>query len=178
MRKRSLLSILLLIGVATVVPSTQEPARYDLAISARLEYKTGPDAIPPNKVYITVVSGVSFYLFDADPGELLENAGVTLLRDESHGESHRAALLSEYLAALRVLDDKHGGSNHLREFHTKASPLLKPHLVQTTVTDGDGRAVFKSVATGSYYLAGAANPPSAREWNIKVTVPGPPIMLR
>ncbi len=148
--------------------------RSNLAVSASVERKTGPDAIPPNKTYVTAIANAPFFLFDSDPADLLVKAGIKLERYESYGEDHRRALIDEYIASIAVLNETFGGSQYLRDYYARAHPVLRTHIIQTITTDSAGRGIFKLVPRGTYFVTGGKD---ANTWNINVEVPRPPLDL-
>lgn len=154
--KRALIAVVC-VCAAVVTVFAQDPV-HDLSVHLRLEFQTGPNAIPPNKHSVVELPGRVVYLLDADPAELLDAAGLKVDRFESYGESHRVALLSDYLASADS------------EFHGRAERILKPHVVRSAKTDAAGKVLFSQLPTGIYYLAAAAQDSYPYIWNLRLEI--------
>lgn len=168
-------------AMAAVVALPQSAERYQIYILARVEHTTGPDAIPPNKTYVTPVANTTFTLFTEDPAAALDLKGMKVTRYESHGEDHRVALLSDYFAAQRVIqncDGSESGFKYLCDYYVLAAPVLRHLTIQTGITNRQGITVFEGIAPGVYFLAGSASPPMSQTWNVKVEVRNAPVSVR
>jgi hypothetical protein len=159
----------LCIVIASIAANGQSPAAQSVVnVHMRLEFKTGPDAIPPNKTYVTIPRDRTVYLFDGDPSEILDKAGVKIERDESYGESHRGALLSDYLESDDAI---HGsGGNYLLAFRARADKVLKSHMLRMMKTDAKGTASFANLTDGVYFIAAAAGGQHSQVWNLRIEV--------
>lgn len=165
MNQRVLSSLFILLACAFA--SAQQP-RHDLTIALSLEFKTGPNAIPPNRTYSTVLSDRTVYLFDVDPAALLDKAGAKVERYERDFESHQTALLSDYLASENAMAQ--GGGSYLYIYRQRVAPILKPHLVRSGRTNSDGKLTFSAVPEGTYYVVAAAGNQYPHIWNQRVEV--------
>lgn len=125
-------------------------------------------------------TGVNLFLLDADPLKLFHEEDVRLTRFLSEGEEQDEALISEFFLSLPVAGMRSvgGGSEYLKRYYTSAMAALKPHIVQSVITDAAGKASFSPVGAGTYYLIGGAEPPAYAVWKVKVDLTAPQITVK
>jgi hypothetical protein len=96
-------------------------------------------------------SKTKFYLLDTDVEVILRNAGLTGVQPWGPVDSYGMAVWrSESSGEKELYKQKY------KDFHAAADAALKPHIVQTVITDSKGEAQFEPFAPGTYYLLGVA----------------------
>jgi hypothetical protein len=149
-----------------------------ISIQARLFFKNGPEAIPPNREYYVLLSHRTFYLMDVDPAEALKAAGLKYPEQRSYGlpdEVSGREWLEVFLEGTK--SNFTGGASHLREFYSRAFAILKPHRIQRLETDSDGKGTFQAVRPGIYYVMGEAGEGYPQIWNLRVEANKPAISV-
>jgi hypothetical protein len=156
----------------TVVFATQKriqrPQRKPQVITQTTPVAT-PTPLPPQVAELTLEAGLitnsgdvkrilrtEFFLLDAHAGELLKAAHISPA-DSSHIIEDPDKLVFELSLAYHFSSQSDSAA-----FMRAAMPVLKPHIVQSVVTDFDGKAQFKPLKPGVYYLWGVAE--VGRSW--------------
>lgn len=129
--------------VQPVSPATQSV----LSMRATVSLKPG---------YPQAVARTTFYLVDNSLGTILKTAGLSI--KGRNGQNKLAQTEDDYAIWFGF------GANNLRmmpigDFYEKAMATLQPHILQTVITDFDGKARFAPVKTGDYFLLGVARTP-------------------
>jgi hypothetical protein len=125
-----------------------------LSLEAALIFQSGD---------IKPVARTTFYLIDAHPGEILKAAGIQGLSNPSKAESGEE-LVFDLSLALRTSIVPESAA-----FVRTAMSTLKPHIVQSVMTDFTGKAQFEPVKPGVYYLFGVVEiGRSSAYWNLRL----------
>lgn len=94
------------------------------------------------------IARTTFYLLDEDLVKILKEAGLQIPQSFP-----RKSVNAEW-DLLNIFSMSLNSSHEsFAEFHAAAA-ALKPHIVQSVKTNFDGKALFKPVAAGTYYLMG------------------------
>jgi hypothetical protein len=148
-------------------PRAEKPAeakrveQSSLSIEAGLIYKSG-DVKP--------VARTTFYLLDKGLGEILSEAGLKAsdstrlnLPPDMASNSPENLCFMWKLAASSTYDEKS------KSFMQRAEEAMKPHLIQTVMTDFSGKAQFAPVTPGTYFVVGHYKPDrDSAAWSVKV----------
>jgi len=127
-----------------------------LSIRATVSLKPG---------YPQAVARTTFHLVDNSLGTILKSAGLTIKGRD--GQDKLAQTEDDYAIWFGF------AANNLRmlpigDFYEKAMGTLKPHILQTVISDFDGKARFAPVKMGAYYLLGVARTPKGfAVWQLK-----------
>lgn len=136
--------------------ATAAVAQSVLSIRATVSLKPG---------YPQAVARTTFYLVDDSLSNILKSAGVTIKGRD--GKDKLAQTEDDYAIWFGF------GANNLRmlpigDFYGKAMATLRPHILQTVISDFDGKARFAPVKVGAYYLLGVARTPKGfAVWQLK-----------
>jgi hypothetical protein len=96
-------------------------------------------------------SKTKFYLLDAEIETIFRNAGLKEIRADELVDTYGMAVWrSESPEYKELYKQKY------KDFHIAADAALKSHIIQTVVTDSKGKARFKALTPGTYYLFGIA----------------------
>lgn len=139
-----------------MVGSTAPVAQSVLSIRATVSLKPG---------YPQAVARTTFYLVDDSLANILKSAGVTIKGRD--GKDKLAQTEDDYAIWFGF------GANNLRmlpigDFYGRAMTTLRPHILQTVISDFDGRARFAPVKFGTYFLLGVARTPKGfAAWQLK-----------
>jgi len=115
--------------------------------------------------YPQAVARTTFHLVDNSLATILKNAGLTIKGRD--GKDKLAQTEDDYAIWFGF------AANNLRmlpigDFYEKAMTTLKPHILQTVISDFDGKARFAPVRMGAYYLLGVARTPKGfAVWQLK-----------
>jgi len=115
--------------------------------------------------YPQAVARTTFHLVDGSLATILKDAGVTIKGRD--GKDKPAQTEDDYAIWFGF------AANNLRllpigDFYEKAMATLKPHILQTVISDFDGKARFAPVKMGAYYLLGVARTPKGfAVWQLK-----------
>jgi hypothetical protein len=93
------------------------------------------------------VSRTTFYLLDNSFAKILFDAGI-----KEDGKEFKAP--GDIYSSFVVGYEFSGALESSAKFVTEAMQLMKPHVVQEVTTGFDGKATFKPVQVGTYYLMG------------------------
>lgn len=110
------------------------------------------------------VARATFYLLDDDLAKILKEAGLQAPRRFSSGGNPEEDLVDAFASSVRFssLED-------YKEFYPAAMTALKPHIIQSVITDFGGKGSFEPVPAGTYYLMGVTETPRGYAiWNLKV----------
>jgi hypothetical protein len=131
-------------------PVTKKPVtsqKGTLSIEAGLVFKSG-DVKP--------VARVEFYLLNKDLNSVLEEANI---------QSESGMNLVSTLALALSYPNFH------QDTVEKAITSIKFHSVSSAITDFQGKATFRPVKTGNYYLYGFAKAGNSKVlWNLNVSL--------
>ena len=125
--------------------------------------------------YPQPVARTTFYLVDDSLASILKSAGVMIKGRD--GKDKLAQTEDDYAIWFGF------GANNLRmlpigDFYSKAMATLKPHILQTVISDFDGKARFAPVKVGAYYLLGVARTPKGfAVWQLKATLDAASVSL-
>lgn len=125
--------------------------------------------------YPQAVARTTFYLLDNSLGTILKTAGLTIKGRD--GQDKPAQSEDDYAIWFGF------GANNLRmlpigDFYEKAMITLRPHILQTVITDFDGKARFAPVKSGDYFLLGVARTPKGfAVWQLKAPLHAPALDL-
>lgn len=94
------------------------------------------------------VSRTTFYLLDNSFAKILFDAGIK--KGDGKEFENPGSIYSSF-----VVDYEYSGaSESSTKFVKEAMQLIKPHVAQEVTTGFDGKATFKPVPVGTYYLMG------------------------
>ena len=130
-----------------------------LAIEAGLVFQSG-DAKP--------VARTEFFLLDSSFTAVIVSSGIRLPRmmDSTNAEQN---VLDNMAIALQV------GSDEWVQFRATVLEVIRRHAAFSATTDFGGKAAFKNVKAGRYYLVGyTAVGRSSAVWNLPVLVKNVP----
>ncbi len=125
--------------------------------------------------YPQPVARTTFYLVDDSLASILKSAGVTIRGRD--GKDKLAQTEDDYAIWFGF------GANNLRmlpigDFYSKAMATLQPHILQTVISDFDGKARFAPVKVGAYYLLGVARTPKGfAVWQLKASLDAASVSL-
>lgn len=125
--------------------------------------------------YPQAVARTTFYLLDNSLGTILKTAGLTIKGRD--GQDKLAQTEDDYAIWFGF------GANNLRlmpigDFYERAMVTLRPHILQTVITDFDGKARFAPVKSGDYFLLGVARTPKGfAVWQLKAPLHAPALNL-
>jgi steroid delta-isomerase-like uncharacterized protein len=126
-----------------------------LEIEAGLMFQSGD---------IKPVAPTTFYLLDGNLTKVLRTAGYK----PADGKTDDRSLLGEFHLAFAF-----------PAFYTEGDKraaliaAITPHVIKKAETDFKGKAVFKSVPSGTYYIVGVGHVANSTAiWNLKVIVSG------
>lgn len=125
--------------------------------------------------YPQAVARTTFHLVDNSLATILKDAGVTIKGRD--GKDKPAQTEDDYAIWFGF------AANNLRllpigDFYEKAMAILKPHIVQTVISDFDGKARFAPVRMGAYYLLGVARTPKGfAVWQLKAPLDAASVSL-
>lgn len=125
--------------------------------------------------YPQPVARTTFYLVDDSLARILRSAGVTIKGRD--GKDKLAQTEDDYAIWFGF------GANNLRmlpigDFYEKAMSTLRPHILQTVITDFDGKARFAPVRQGAYFVLGVARTPKGfAVWQLSVPLNTPAVAL-
>ncbi len=151
--------------VAQLAPSAAH-AQSALRLRATVALKPG---------YPQPVARTTFYLVDDSLATILKSAGVTIKGRD--GKDKLAQTEDDYAIWFGF------GANNLRmlpigDFYGKAMGTLKPHILQTVISDFDGKARFAPIKVGAYYLLGVARTPKGfAVWHMRAPLDQPTVEL-
>ena len=115
--------------------------------------------------YPQAVARTTFYLLDDSLATILKTAGLTI--KDRDGQDKLAQTEDDYAIWFGF------GANNLRmlpigDFYERAMTTLRPHILQTVITNFDGQARFTPVKPGAYVLLGVARTPKGfAVWHMK-----------
>ena len=131
-----------------------------LSIETGLVFKSG-DSKP--------VSRTTFYLLDNRFPQILidgsiKNAEGEIIQDKTN------AYVSFVLGSSMKINSRTDQPLYL-DFYDRAWSLIKPHVLQSVVTGFDGKAVFKPMPTGHYYIMGYYEVSKSKVfWDVEVNI--------
>lgn len=166
MRKRlhlwlaGMLGLLVLCGLGWLVISRLN--RGSLVMEAQLVRPSGETQ---------AVARETFYLLDADMImlSLIEGNERSPLRDKVYREHPNLGMVAMVMDARRRSAYSLGAE--AIPFMENSRPLWEPHVIQSAQTDERGRAVFKSLRPGDYWLLGRIEKrDGAAFWNQRISV--------
>lgn len=149
-----------------MVGATAPVAQSVLSIRATVSLKPG---------YPQAVARTTFYLVDDSLANILKSAGLAIKGRD--GKDKLAQTEDDYAIWFGL------GANNLRmlpigDFYGKAMATLRPHILQTVISDFDGRARFAPVKFGTYFLLGVARTPKGfAVWQMKTPLDGAAVNL-
>lgn len=92
-------------------------------------------------------SRTKFYLLDNSFAKILFDAGI---KDDNKEFEDPRRIYSAYVVNLDFI----GALEKSSKFVAEANELIKPHILQEVTTGFDGKATFKPLPVGAYYLMG------------------------
>ncbi|HSK74510.1 MAG TPA: hypothetical protein VK892_22605, partial [Pyrinomonadaceae bacterium] len=127
----------------TALAQSMDNQNSNLTIEIYVQYDKDKDKRPASKT--------KFYLLDAEIETILSKAGLKEVQPwdlvGTYAMANTRAESSEYKELYK---------QKYKDFHIAAEMALKPHIIQTVVTDTEGKARFKAFTPGKYYLFGIA----------------------
>jgi hypothetical protein len=146
------------INPVVAVPLFAEPRSGAISIEAALVFRSG-DVKP--------MARMSIYLLDENCASILRGAGLKVpQRYQNIGGDTDENLLFAYGSAWNfpTFEDS-------RAFNATATEALRTHIKQTIATDFSGKAVFRDLDAGIYYVLGIGKTPhSFAIWSLPVAV--------
>lgn len=117
------------------------------------------------------VARETFYLLDADMIMLamIEGNASSPLREKVYREHPQLGMVAQVMDARRR--SAYSLGSEALPFMENSRPLWEPHVIQSAQTDAHGRAVFKSLKPGDYWLMGRMEAGGgAAFWNQRISV--------
>ncbi len=159
-------------SIAAPAPSASASAP-SVSLNASVLSMRATVALKPG--YPQAVARTTFYLLDNSLGTILKSAGLTIKGRD--GQDKPAQTEDDYAIWFGF------GANNLRlmpigDFYERAMTTLRPHILQTVITDFDGKARFAPVKRGDYFLLGVARTPKGfAVWQLKAPLHAPALDL-
>ena len=125
--------------------------------------------------YPQPVARTTFHLVDDSLANILKSAGVTIKGRD--GKDKPAQTEDDYAIWFGF------GANNLRmlpigDFYERAMTTLRPHILQTVITDFDGKARFAPIKAGAYFVLGVARTPKGfAVWQMPAPLRSPAVSL-
>jgi hypothetical protein len=142
---------------AKVDPTDTIQQNSTLSLEAALIFNSG-DVKP--------VARTQFLLLDDEPGKLLKAAGIKTAEPLRPEDDETRQLVFDFVFAQRSVI-----LPNYAAFLEAALPVIKPHIIQSAITDFSGQAQFKPVHAGTYYLLGYTEVSRSRAgWNLELTL--------
>ena len=113
----------------------------------------------------------TFYLLDSDMIMLAMVKGNegSPVRDKVYSEHPNLGMVAQVMDARRR--NAYSLGAEVIPFVEQSRPLWEPHVIQSSQTDAQGRAVFKNLKPGDYWLMGRTEAAGgAAFWNQRVSV--------
>ena len=117
------------------------------------------------------VARETFHLLDADMIMLAMAKGneSSPVREKVYREHPNLGMVAQVMDARRR--NAYSLGAEVMSFVEQSRPLWEPHVIQSTRTDAQGRAVFQSLKPGDYWLMGRTEAVGgAAFWNQRVSV--------
>lgn len=95
------------------------------------------------------VPRTQFHLLDESFANILNNSNFSYDNYEASSNKDKSLVYSNYL-----LNKKYIALDKNQKNYDRAWALIKPHITQTVITDFNGKATFKSIKSGKFYLVG------------------------